>query len=438
MTGAAGAAGAAGAGPNAALLRRTRRRLAVGTLAVVGTLVLVLGAATAIVGTTILDQEVDRALQAASDAYLAQLGGETGQEDHEASESHQPQASDTFFLVLDATGALVSNPSGVPLVGLPDMAAVDAARASGSDLRTVVVDDIRVRLLTVPIVAEGATVGWLQTGIVLTLHDRQSQALVLAVLVVGAIGLLGAGLATLWITGRALVPIRAAFETERRFVADASHEIRTPAAVIRSSAEVLLREELVAPPGRPLVADIVGEADRLGRLVEDLLALAASERGALAIETAPVDLVELVRTAVRRATPLAEDRGLRLSGPDPAVAAIHADGDADRLLQVLLILLDNAFRHSPASGSVSVTATRSADSRGQIEVLDQGPGVPPAMREKIFEPFARMPASRSRADAGSGLGLAIARRLVELHEGTLRVEDGPGGGARFVLELPVR
>ena len=430
--------GAAVGGPNATLVAATRRRLAIGTLAVVGTLVLGLGAATAIIGTTILDQEVDRALQAASDAYLAQLGGETGQEDHEASESHQPQASDIFFLVLDSAGALVSNPSGIPLVGLPDMAAVEAARESGSDLRTVEVDDIRVRLLTVPIVAEDAAVGWLQTGIVLTLHDRQSQALVLAILVVGAIGLLGAGLATLWITGRALVPIRAAFETERRFVADASHEIRTPAAVIRSSAEVLQREELVAPPGRPLVADIVGEADRLGRLVEDLLALAASEQGALAIETAPVDLVELVRTAVRRVTPLAEDRGLRLTGPDRAAAAIPADGDADRLLQVLMILIDNALRHSPAGGIVSVTITRASHQRGRIEVLDQGPGVPPAMREKIFEPFARMPASRSRADAGSGLGLAIARRLVELHDGTLRVDDGPAGGARLVLELPVR
>jgi signal transduction histidine kinase len=430
--------GRASGRPNASLLGRTRRRLALGTMAVVGMLVLGLGAATAIVGTTILDQELDRALHAASDAYLAQLGGEIGQEDLGGSESHEPQASDTFFLVLDAAGALVANPSGVTLVGLPDVAAVQAAQANGSDLRTVEAEGTRVRLLTEPIQSQGVTVGWLQTGIVLTLHDRQSQALVLAILVVGAIGLVGAGLATLWITGRALVPIRAAFETERRFVADASHEIRTPAAVIRSSAEVLQREDLVAPPGRPLVADIVGEADRLGRLVEELLALAASEQGTLAIETAPVDLVELVRTAVRRVTPLAQDRGLRLTGPDPGAVAIPADGDADRLLQVLMILIDNALRHSPAGGTVSVGAGRSSPQRARIEVLDQGSGVPPEMREKIFEPFARMPASRSRADAGSGLGLAIARRLVELHDGTLQVEDGPLGGACFVLELPAR
>ena len=79
-----------------------------------------------------------------------------------------------------------------------------------------------------------------------------------------------------------------------------------------------------------------------------------------------------------------------------------------------------------------------AGGHARLEVVDEGPGVPVAMREKIFEPFARMPGSRSRADAGSGLGLAIARRLVELHGGTLSVDDAPGGGARFALELPAR
>ncbi len=427
-----------GAAPGASLLARTRRRLALGTLVVVGALVLALGAATALIGTSILDQEVDRALQAAATAYLGRLGGETPSDGGEAAEIREPQAADTFFLVLDASGSLVANPSGIALASLPDVAAVVAARTAGRDLRTVDLGGTRVRLLTLPVAEDRATTGWLQTGIVLTLRDRQAQGLVLGIVLVGLLGLAGAGLATLWITGRALVSIRAAFDTERRFVADASHEIRTPAALIRSSAEILQREELVAAPGRPLVDDIVGEADRLGRLVEDLLALAASERGTLAVETAPLDLVGLARTAVRRATPLADERGLRLAGPGPAEPAVAVLGDEDRLLQVLLILLDNAFRHSPPGGTVTVAAARAPRDRARIEVLDEGPGVPPAMREKVFEPFARMPASRSRADAGSGLGLAIARRLVELHAGTLTVGDGPGGGARFVLEMPAR
>ncbi len=432
-----------GPGPNEVLLATTRRRLALATLAIIGALVVALGAATAVVGTSILAQEVDRALEAASTAYLDRLGGEIGaeggetSEDGEASDDREPQASDTFFLVLDPSGAVVANPSAVPLGDLPDLAAVAAAGAQGSDLRTVDAGGTRVRLLTTPILHDDAVAGWLQAGTVLTLHDRQAQAIVLATLLVGLIGLLGAAVATVWITGRALVPIRAAFETERRFIADASHEIRTPTALIRSSAEVLQREDLVTPEGRPLVADIVGEADRLGRLVEDLLALAASEHATLAVETRPLDVVELARTAVRRAGPLADERGVRLAGPAEDAAPAMVDGDEDRLLQVLLVLLDNAFRHSPPAGAVTVAAAR-VGRAAHVEVADEGPGVPPEMREKIFEPFARMPASRSRADAGSGLGLAIARRLAEIHGGTLVVADGPAGGACFVLELPAR
>lgn len=431
-------------GPNAALLARTRRRLAVSTLAVIGALVVALGLATAVIGTTILDQEIDRALQTASAAYLERLSGEiaSGEEEGEpgatAGEQGELQGSDTFFLVLDPAGTVVANPTGVALPGLPDAAAVAAAETTGTDLRTVDAGGTRVRLLTSAIVEEGTTVGWLQAGTALTVHDRQTQALLLAIVLVAVVGLVGAAVATTWITGRALVPIRAAFATERRFVADASHEIRTPAAIIRSSAEILQREGLVEPGGRPLVEDIVGEADRLGGLVEDLLALASSEEAALAVEMAPLDLAGLAATAVRRAGPLAAQQGVVLMGPADGIAPIPVDGDEDRLLQVLLILMDNAFRHSSPGGTVTVGATRTLAGLGRVEVVDQGPGVPAAMREKIFEPFARLPRSRSGSDAGSGLGLAIARRLVELHDGTLRVEDAPGGGARFVLDLPTR
>ncbi len=418
------------------LVTATRRRLAVTTLLLVGALVLLLGAASAILGLRTLDDAVDHALNQATTTAAARLEGETITSGGDEGDERPPGASDTFILVLDAQGALVQNPSNVPLGGLPDQAAVEAARVNGSDVRTVEVAAGPVRLETVPIGSASEPGGWVQAGYVLTLHEEQSRNLVVAIAAVAFLGLLGTAAVAFWITGRALVPIRRAFATERRFVADASHEIRTPTAIIRASAEVLQREELVRPEGRELAEDIVSEADRLGRLVEELLALAASERGALAADRRPIDLAEVAAATVRRAGPLAVEQGLVLEGPPGDTPALPVLGDADRLVQLLLVLLDNAFRVSPAGGHVGVAADR-VGRRAQVAVSDQGPGVPADQRERIFEPFARLAGSR-RESRGSGLGLAIARRIAEIHGGTLTVGDAPGGGARFVLDLPVR
>jgi signal transduction histidine kinase len=262
--------------PAGRLLASTRRRLAVVTLLLIGALVLAIGAATAFTATRALNQDVDRALDQAAITESQRLAGELPTAGGDAGDERPPGASDTFFLILDAGGGLVSNPSGVPRQGLPDVAAVAAARATGRDLRTVQDGAVPIRLLTLPIGDASSPVGWLQAGFVLTLHERQSRTLILAVTLVGLVGLAGAALVTLFVTGRALVPIRAAFATERRFVADASHEIRTPAAIIRASAEVLEREGLVMDEGRPLVADIVAESDRLGGLVDDASASRSS------------------------------------------------------------------------------------------------------------------------------------------------------------------
>ncbi len=121
----------------------------------------------------------------------------------------------------------------------------------------------------------------------LTLHEQQESQLLWTIAIVSLAGLAGAALVTLLVTRRALVPIRAAFATERRFVAAASHELRTPVAIVRASAEILDREHLVAADGQPFVADIVSETDRLGRLVGDLLALASAEAGAVDVELRP-------------------------------------------------------------------------------------------------------------------------------------------------------
>ena len=424
------------AAPADPLLRATRRRLAVVTLALVGALVLVLGVASALLGLRALDDAVDRALDQAATAEVARLGGEIPADSGDEQDEHPPQASDTFFIVVDPHGQVVSNPSRVPMGGLPDMDAIAAAQSAGSDVRTVQIAAGPVRLETLPVGDLPTPNGWLQAGYVLTLHEAQSRDLVIAIAIVGLLGLLGAALVALWITGRALVPIRHAFATERRFVADASHEIRTPAAIIRASAEVLQREDLVRPDGRPLADDIVAEADRLSHLVEELLALAASERGALAVDRRPIDLREVALATVRRAAPRAGEQGIVLTGPAEDGPTLPVLGDRDRLVQLLLVLLDNAFRMSPPGGPVNV-AVDQVGRRARLSVDDDGPGVPVDQRERIFQPFARLD-DRRREGRGSGLGLAIARRIAELHGGTLAVEEAPGGGARFVLAIPVR
>ena len=279
---------------------------------------------------------------------------------------------------------------------------------------------------------------FLQAGFVLTLHEEQERELLLAIAIVGFLGILGAALVTLVVTSRALAPIREAFATERRFVAAASHELRTPAAVIRASAEILEREGLVEVAGRPLVEDIVSETDRMGRLVGDLLALASAEAGAISLDPRPLEVTGWFGDLARRTGSIVESRGLVLRttrGTHPGPVVISAD--RERLDQLLLILVDNAIQHSPPGGVVTLGLSVDRLRRAvTVTVSDQGAGIAPQDRERIFEPFTRLPGRRP-AQRGSGLGLAIARQLAERHGAALTVGGEVGDGATFQLRLPL-
>jgi two-component system, OmpR family, sensor histidine kinase CiaH len=415
------------------LLRRTRLRLFATTLALLTLLVVGVGAATIVVATSSLDADLDRALEAAVRAQVTALDGElpSGEEQSEGGE-HSPAVADTVLLVLDANGEVLLNRTGQALPGLPDAVAL-AGAGGGLDVRTIATDGVKVRVLTMPVLHDGAAAGFVQGGFDLTLHDQQARSLVLAVLVVGALGLVAAAAIAYVVTGRALVPIREGFEAQRRFVADASHELRTPAALIRANAEVLEREGLVIGDGSALVSDIIGEADRLGGLVGDLLQLAAWDETTLALSPVELDVASLAADTVRGATALAAERGVGLevdvTGPAPTVA------DRDRLTQLLLILVDNAIDHSPAGETITVRVRQSAGDV-VIDVDDRGPGIPPAERERIFEPFTRLSGTTRHGSGGTGLGLAIARRIVDAHGGTIRADSPAGGGARFTVTLP--
>src|SRR5579875_2302514 len=214
-----------------------------------------------------------------------------------------------------------------------------------------------------------------------------------------------------------LAQLQRAFERQRDFVSDASHELRTPLAVIRAQAELLDQERDEG------TATLLRRLDQLDRLVGDMLLLASAEGGQL-VEPHTIDLVDFFED-LRRDLPLFGERAFRLL---PVGGTLRAD--AERLTQVLRNLIRNAVAHTKPGGRVSVVA-RARDSKLEIAVSDDGPGIPPDQLELVFERFHRVDGGRSREDGGSGLGLAIARAIVEAHGGTIRLLlPGYASGAR--------
>lgn len=207
-----------------------------------------------------------------------------------------------------------------------------------------------------------------------------------------------------------------------------SHDLRTPLATIRAASTELLDVEHEPAVRTRFLRLIDLEADRLDRLVANLLELSRIESGAMEPRTAPVDILVLLQRTVERFQML--PAGVTVELDSDEVPIIEAD--ATQIEQVVSNLLDNAVRHSLDSTPVTVT-TAFDDAEVRIAVADRGPGVSPQESELIFQPF------RSGALAGSsGVGLAISRAIVERHGGTIEVDERPGGGARFVVSLPRR
>jgi signal transduction histidine kinase len=235
-----------------------------------------------------------------------------------------------------------------------------------------------------------------------------------------------------------------ALTAQRRFVADASHELRTPVTSLRGNVALLQR--MIAVRGvaseepaldleeqEQLLADMAVETERITRLVADLLLLAQADAGQH-LPLVATEIAAVVREAFRAARFLREGVELQL-GDLPEAAWVA--GDADRLKQLLLILLDNGLRYTPAGGRVTIgaEAVSGAETDGvAVRVTDTGPGIALEEQTRIFERFYRL--DRARGDGGAGLGLAIARWIVGEHGGTIEVESAPGQGSTFTVWLP--
>ena len=238
---------------------------------------------------------------------------------------------------------------------------------------------------------------------------------------------------------RLLERLQISFDRQRHFMADASHELRTPVSVARTAAQVnLTGPERPAAEYREALELIEKQMSRLSRIVNDLFLLAQADTGAGALHARRFALEETIRESVQAARLLAPGKKLDIGCGDLPEAMVRAD--EDRVRQLLMLLLDNAVKYTPEGGRVRVSLER-ADSAYRIAVEDTGIGIPAEAQPRVFERFYRVDKSRSRAGsslsgAGAGLGLSIGQWIANAHGGRLSLERSGQGGSRFVVTLP--
>jgi signal transduction histidine kinase len=422
------------------LLRGVRRSLSLWSAAI--TLVVLVALS------VVLFVAVDRSLAASGTAQLVARADSLtrGRADPE---SELPEGGYLFGGPGSGTFTVISDAQGKPLggggpaegrvpEGLPLQAGIDAvATGPARDIRiATVADDTPVRVLTQEVRFRGQTL-YLQVIGERTSEQRTLSVLIVVLVVGGAVAVVIASGAGAAFASRALVPIRhslvtqrTALQRQREFAADASHELRTPLTVIRASVDDLdrHRSEPVETVGSALT-DIRDEVDHMTTMVEDLLLLARSDSGALETDSIPVDLGDVATDGAAALAKIAAERGVRIN-IDPEPTEIR--GDPARLRQLVTILVDNAIRHSPDRGEVSVRV-RVEGTEATLTVDDTGPGIRPDELDRVFDRFYR--ASGAQGE-GTGLGLAIAAWIVQRHGGRIEATNRPTGGARFTARIP--
>jgi two-component system, OmpR family, sensor histidine kinase CiaH len=292
-------------------------------------------------------------------------------------------------------------------------------------------DDYLVYTDVVRMRGSGTIIAVAQSNISAHQYEETLESLQEILLLAALLGLLASAAISAILVTRALRPIRTAIRRQRDFVADAAHELRTPLAIMRTVGEVGLNDHS-GEEQQATIEQMLAENAHLTRLVNDLSLLARADTRAIGIDRVSVHLSALVTDTTSELHPLAEEQGIALTAD--VQPATWVSGDTLRLRQLLLILLDNALKHTPEGGNVHVALSH-AGSRARLQVVDSGPGIPPADLPRIFDRFYRSDAART--GEGSGLGLSIGKWISEAHGGQITASNGPHGGAVFTVTLPL-
>jgi heavy metal sensor kinase len=231
-----------------------------------------------------------------------------------------------------------------------------------------------------------------------------------------------------------LTRLESAFERVAQFTADASHELRTPVAIIRATGEVMQGSAAGYKEHQAEWVQVARQSETMSSLIDDLLLLARTDANHSGLAFEAIDLAEVVRAAIAEIKILLEPSGLRLTTSIPPSCAVT--GSSTALRRVVLSLLDNAIKYTVADGEIAVRVIV-AESRVTVEVCDTGIGIPPEALPHVFDRFYRVSADRSRHTGGAGLGLSIARSLAVLHGGDIEAQSEPGKGSTFRMVLPL-
>lgn len=265
-------------------------------------------------------------------------------------------------------------------------------------------------------------------------QEKVTLALLLVVLIITGLICLGLGYyGSLWLADRAMIPIKNSWQRQKDFVADASHEFRTPLAVIQTNLELVMGnpEDTVENQSKWL-ENIRVETKHMTKLVSDLLFLARADSQQQLLDMKRFPLHTALQNACEPFKPLAEIKGIQLHLSLESFITFY--GDEDRIKQLVMILLDNTLKHTPPGGNVSLTLQKRSTT-AEITVSDTGEGIEQQHLPKIFERFYRVDNARSKQEGGTGLGLAIAAWIVKAHQGTIKVDSTPGLGTTFVISF---
>ena len=224
------------------------------------------------------------------------------------------------------------------------------------------------------------------------------------------------------------------FQHNRRFLADASHELRTPLTILRSELEAVVQRRGLDPTVQETMNNLLEEVQRLARIVENLFALSRLEAGLASPVAARFDLARLASTTAEQMCLLAEDKGVKITCATPYPVTV--EGDAGRFKQVIVNLLDNAIKYTPAGGAITL-AVREQNHEAVCEVTDNGIGIPADALPRVFERFFRVDPTRNRESGGAGIGLAIVKAICTAHNGRVEVESIEGRGSCFRVWLPL-